>query len=179
MNAFLSSRLGVARFVALGWLAVSGVAVADDAPPPDRPAVAPYESSLWLDSGFRSHHTHARANGLAYRENNVGIGLEWRYRPDWQVNAGHYRNSLDRSSTYLQLGWMPWQWQAGEKLELRAGASVGVVNGYPGIRDRKYFPTLVPVATAEWRRLGMNLVYVPSVGRVHGAFALQLKVKLK
>lgn len=142
----------------------------------EAPAAEAFKPQLWLDSGFWSHHTKPNTNASKpYRERNAGLGVEWRFKPQWQVNAGHYRNSLDEPSNYLQLGWMPLSWSPAGDLKLELGGSVGVVNGYPGIANKGYFPSLVPVAAAEWRRVGINLVYIPSIGRIHGAYAAQLK----
>ena len=143
----------------------------------DAEAAAEFKPQLWLDSGFWSHHTKPNAS-KPYREHNAGLGLEWHFKPQWQINAGHYRNSLDEPSNYLQLGWMPLSWSLATHLKFEFGGSVGVVNGYPGIADKGYFPSLVPVATAEWRRVGVNLVYIPSIGRIHGAYAAQLKFQM-
>lgn len=136
---------------------------------------APFKSRLWLESGFWSHHTTPRKVGV-YRENNYGLGLEWQFARSWQLNAGHYRNSVNRPSNYLQVGWTPLNWSPTDDLTFTAGASVGVVNGYPKIHEG-YFPTLIPMATVEYRRVGLNLVYIPSVGRIHGAYAAQLKLR--
>jgi hypothetical protein len=136
---------------------------------------APFKSRLWLESGFWSHHTTPRKVGV-YRENNYGLGVEWQFARSWQLNAGHYRNSVNRPSNYLQVGWTPLNWSPTDDLTFTAGASVGVVNGYPKIHEG-YFPTLIPMATVEYRRVGLNLVYIPSVGRIHGAYAAQLKLK--
>lgn len=47
------------------------------------------------------------------------------------------------------------------------------------MRDGRYFPTLLPIATLEWNRVGANLTYIPSIaGNVTGAIALQLKLQL-
>lgn len=164
-------------------MSLSGGAQASNEAPDEAPhaaahpaAGAEFTQQLWLDSGFWSHHTRSNTNsGKPYREHNAGLGLEWHFKPQWQVNAGHYRNSLDEPSNYLQLGWMPLSWSPVGDLKLELGGSVGVVNGYPGIADKGYFPSLVPVATVEWRRVGINLVYIPSIGRIHGACAAQLK----
>lgn len=162
-----------------GFMSLSGGAQASNEAPDEAPhaaAGAEFKQQLWLDSGFWSHHTRSNTNsGKPYREHNAGLGLEWHFKPQWQVNAGHYRNSLDEPSNYLQLGWMPLSWSPAGDLKLELGGSVGVVNGYPGIADRGYFPSLVPVATVEWRRVGINFVYIPSIGRIHGAYAAQLK----
>jgi hypothetical protein len=148
-------------------------AAAAQTPPGDNDA-----SHLWLSSGFWSHHTR-RAD--RYQQNNTGAGIEWHGAGAWQdfqVNAGHYRNSRNRPSNYLQVGWMPLQLSLPAGFELSGGASVGAVNGYPRMKGGGYFPTFVPALSLQWQRLGMNLVYIPSVGTVDGAFALQLKVRL-
>lgn len=156
----------------LTLMAAGPVAWADDAA---APAPAPYKSRLWLESGFWSHHKEPRKVG-SYRENNYGLGLEWQFAQSWQLNAGHYRNSVNRPSNYLQVGWSPLNWSPAEDLTFTAGASAGVVNGYPKIHEG-YFPTLIPMASVEWRRVGVNLLYIPSVGRIHGAYAAQLKLR--
>lgn len=135
----------------------------------------PFKSRLWVESGFWSHHTTPRKVGK-YREQNHGFGLEWQFTPSLQLNAGHYRNSLDRPSNYLQVGWSPLSWAPTENVAFTAGAAVGVVNGYPKIHQG-YFPTLIPMASVEYRRVGLNLVYIPSVARIHGAYAMQLKLR--
>lgn len=133
---------------------------------------------LWLTSGFLSHHT-GQSTHYRYNQHNDGVGLEWHQSPSWQFNAGHYRNSVRHGSTYLQAAWMPLGLHLGDGVRLQAGASLGVVNGYPKVDHGGYFPTLVPALALEGRRVGVNLVYIPSVGkRVDGAFALQLKLRL-
>ncbi|MEW6705165.1 MAG: hypothetical protein AB1430_09980 [Pseudomonadota bacterium] len=166
MQLMSGMRSGAALLLALGL----GVPALAQAQAPD------FERELWVTSGFRSHHTKNRAR---YNERNDGLGLEWRWAPDWQVNAGHYRNSVRRGSTYAQLGWTPLETTLPLELRLRAGAAVGVINGYTKVRRGGYFGTLVPVVSLESRHVGLNLVYIPSVGkRVNGAYALQLKVRV-
>ena len=134
-----------------------------------------FKQQFWVTSGFRSHHTN---NASRYRENNDGIGLEWHVAPDWQFNAGHYNNSVGQSSTYWQAGWSPLSLPLGAAWRLRAGGSVGIVNGYPRQSGGGYFPTLVPMLALEWRRVALNLLYIPTIGgKVDGAVALQLKLR--
>jgi hypothetical protein len=131
---------------------------------------------LWLDSGFLSHHVQHRGR---YNEHNDGLGLEWHFGSgDWQLDAGHYRNSLRQGSNYLQLGWTPLKAELPWRMQARLGASVGAVDGYPSVRHGGWFPTLVPVLSLEGSRVGVNLVYIPTVGkRVDGAYAVQLKFR--
>jgi hypothetical protein len=63
--------------------------------------------------------------------------------------------------------------------KFRLGTAFGVVDGYPRMRAGGHYPTLLPVASFEWRALGLNLTYVPSIaGNVAGAVALQAKLRL-
>jgi hypothetical protein len=164
-----SIRQGLAG-IALGLALLAAAAGAQAADEP-----VPFQSRYWLETGFWSHHTTPRKVG-SYREQNYGLGLEWQFAPTWQLNAGHYRNSVNRPSNYLQVGWSPLNWSPTDNLTFTAGASVGVVNGYPKIHEG-YFPTLIPMAAVEYRRVGVNLVYIPSVARIHGAYAAQLKLR--
>jgi hypothetical protein len=137
---------------------------------------ASFERELWVTSGFLSRHTHHRSR---YNEHNDGLGVEWRFAGQWQANAGHYRNSVRHGSTYLQLGWTPLQAQLPMDLRMRSGFSLGAVNGYPKVRRGGYWATFVPVVSLESERVGLNFVYIPSVGkRVDGAYALQLKLRV-
>ncbi|AKJ32177.1 hypothetical protein [Caldimonas brevitalea] len=181
-RSHLYTRCCVAALLALG--AASAAHAACDATPAGEGAV-PCEArraeaddahKWWITSGFLSYHTR---HASRYRRANNGLGVEWHLPRHWQLNAGRYRNSLDHGSSYLQAGWTPLGVSLGERLQLRVGASVGVVNGYPKVKDGGFFPTLVPVVSLEGSRLGANLVYIPSVDkRVDGAFALQLKVRV-
>jgi hypothetical protein len=161
--------------VAAGAAAEEVATPADGSPLPEAWTPA-FEKELWLTTGFLSHHTgHAHK----YNQHNDGLGAEWRVAPQWQFNAGHYRNSVRHGSTYLQAGWMPLDEQPAEGWRVRGGASVGLIDGYPKVRHGGYFPTLVPALSLETSRIGLNTLYIPSVGkRVDGAFAIQLKLRV-
>lgn len=132
---------------------------------------------LWLTSGFLSRHVGSGNTGR-YNEKNGGLGVEFALDADWRLAAGSYRNSVREHSRYAQAVWTP-AWtraQAGE-WKFGLGAALGVVDGYPAMRHGGFFPTVLPVASVEWRRVGVNLTYIPSLaGNVTGAFALQLKL---
>lgn len=84
------------------------------------------------------------------------------------------------TSRYAQLVWSPDRttWRV-HGCTFALGGAVGTVDGYPGMRGGGFFPTLLPVASLEWRRIGINLTYIPSVaGNVAGAVALQAKFRL-
>lgn len=156
---------------------VLSASTAEAAEAPAAPAAqADTGRQLWITSGFLSYHTR---HADRYRSANTGIGAEWHLSERWQLNAGHYTNSVNGSSNYLQAGWAPLAMQLGANTRLRLGASLGVVNGYKSVRDGGYFPTLVPMLAIEHRRVGANLVYIPSLDdRVDGALAVQFKARL-
>ncbi len=162
-----------ARFIASALAALAaGAALANEADPTS--------GSVWVTTGFVSKHTsqqHAPAQG--WNENNVGIGIEYVFGSNWLIEGGAYRNSVYKTSHYAQAVWSPdlVTWSSGD-WTFRLGTAVGVVDGYPRMGGGGYFPTLLPVASAQWRRVGVNLTYVPSTaGNVAGAVALQAKFR--
>lgn len=137
----------------------------------------PAGQRLWLTSGFVSRHVGSGNTGR-YNEKNGGLGVEWAVDADWHLAAGAYRNSVRRHSRYAQVVWTPEFTRARHgDCKFGLGAALGVVDGYPAMRHGGFFPTVLPVASVEWRRVGVNLTYIPSLaGNVTGAFALQLKL---
>jgi hypothetical protein len=52
-------------------------------------------------------------------------------------------------------------------------------NGYPHMRDGGWFPALIPVATVEYKRFGVNFGFVPTYkDRLYGGLSVQLKFRL-
>ena len=47
-----------------------------------------------------SHHFSERQHGKKWNEENLGLGLRREFSNDFSVQAGFYRNSIDRWSTY-------------------------------------------------------------------------------
>jgi hypothetical protein len=126
---------------------------------------------FWLASGFGTLHFN-RDMGLS--GSNVGIGAEYRLRSDVALTAGHFRNSDRESSSYLGALWQPVALGP-----VRLGAVVAGFNGYPRMRDGGWFPAVIPVATVEYKRVGMNIGFVPSYkDRLYGGVSVQLKVRL-
>ena len=126
---------------------------------------------LAITTGFWSYHESSRGK---YNETNTGFGFEYELSPNWTFAAGHYENSVRRDGQVL---WNPdiaqGQWGP---VRFSAGIAVGLVNGYPELRNGDVSPTILPVASVLIGPVGVNLTYIPSVaGRADGAFALQLK----
>jgi hypothetical protein len=126
---------------------------------------------FWLDSGFATCHfdRDKDLNGA-----NGGLGGEYRLRGDLAVTAGRFHNSDRQYSNYAGAIWQPFAIGP-----VRLGAVIAGFNGYPHMRDGGWFPALIPVATIEYKRVGVNFGFVPSYkDRLYGGLSVQLKFKL-
>ncbi len=55
----------------------------------------------------------------------------------------------------------------------------GAFNGYPHAFNGGWFPAVIPVASWEGQRLGLNVALVPPLqDRLYGAVSFQLKFRL-
>lgn len=126
---------------------------------------------IWINVGFYSQHFD-QDKGL--RNSNPGFGIEYRLDQKWSTTAGRYINSNDRYSNYIGAYYKPWtigSW--------RLGVVGGAFNGYPNAYNGGWFPALLPVASWESGRIGMNVVLVPPMkDRLYGAITLQMKFKV-
>jgi hypothetical protein len=132
-----------------------------------------YEStaSPWLNVGFYSAHFQSN---LGLRNANPGVGFEYPIAGDWRVTAGRFTNSDDAVSNYVGAYYQPWRWK-----RWRLGAVTGLFDGYPRAFDGGWFPALLPVATCEGARFGVNVVFVPPIkNRLYGAISFQLKYRV-
>lgn len=137
------------------------------------PAKSP---QVWLNAGFLSRHFDRDAQ---LRENNAGLGVEAAFAPEHALMAGSYVNSAGERSRYGAYLWRPLHWEIAG-LSVRAGAALGVIDGYPRMRDGGAFIAAVPLLAVEGRYLGANLTLFPSLReRVEGALAVQLKLRVR
>ena len=128
-------------------------------------------SRLWLNAGFYSAHFDGH-KGL--RNANPGLGLEYKLGGDWSATAGRFINSDNMHSSYVGAYHQPWTF-AGAKLGVVAGA----FTGYPKAFNGGWFPALIPVASWEGERFGLNVALVPPLqDRLYGAISFQLKLRL-
>lgn len=97
-----------------------------------------------------------------YNENNFGLGIEQRLNQDWSISAGYFRNSFDRHTNYALASYTPLQYG-----DWRLGVVMGGVTGY----EDGVSPWLTGVATRDYGRIGINLVF--SVAGI----ALQVKYR--
>jgi hypothetical protein len=135
-------------------------------------AHAEFEASrLWLNAGFYSAHFDTN-KGL--RNANPGLGFEYKVDDTWSATAGRFINSDNAHSSYIGAYYQPWT-VAGAKL----GVVGGAFNGYPKAFNGGWFPAVIPVATWEGQRFGLNVALVPPLkDRLYGAVSFQLKFRL-
>ncbi|HMN79610.1 MAG TPA: hypothetical protein PKA20_06735 [Burkholderiaceae bacterium] len=169
-GSWSSRRAAVRAAVAFTAALVAGPAAAAGAAT-DSAIPADYGTQLWVNPGIHSFHFD-RDKGL--RENNYGLGLEAVVTPEHVLAAGRYRNSNDRMSSYAAYTWRPLQWGA-----LRLGVMLAAFDGYPNMRDGGWFAAVLPAASLEYGRLGVNFTIVPTYqDKLNGAFAVQLKLRV-
>ena len=125
----------------------------------------------WLNAGFYSYHLQ-RDKGLEDR--NPGIGAEYRFSSVASATGGRFYNSDRAYSNYAGLYYQPFSIGP-----VRLGAVLGGFSGYPKFRDGGWFPAVIPVASIEYKSVGLNLSFVPSYkDRLYGALSFQVKLKV-
>ena len=128
-------------------------------------------SRLWLNAGFYSAHFDT---GKGLRNANPGLGFEYKLDDSWSATAGRFINSDNAHSNYIGAYYQPWT-VAGAKL----GVVGGAFNGYPKAFNGGWFPAIIPVATWEGQRFGLNVALVPPLkDRLYGAVSFQLKFRI-
>lgn len=128
-------------------------------------------NEVWLNPGFHSYHFQT---DKSLNNNNDGLGVEYRYSTISSVMAGRFNNSEREQSSYVT-----WLWQPVALGPVRLGAMLGAINGYPRVDKGNWFPIILPVASYEYKFIGVNLTYVPTIqDALYGAISLQLKIKV-
>jgi hypothetical protein len=128
-------------------------------------------SEVWLATGFATYHFESEKN---LNSRNPGIGVEYKFSDTSSLAAGRFYNSDRKHSRYAGMIYQPLSW-GGAKF----GAMAGAFDGYPKMHGGEWFVALVPAATFEYRRVGINVVVVPSYkDKLHGGISMQLKFKL-
>lgn len=128
-------------------------------------------NEVWLNAGFYSRHFQRDKN---LNDSNPGLGVEYRFSSVASVTAGRFYNSDREYSNYAGIYYQPFAIG-----DVRLGAVVGGFNGYPKMRDGGWFPAIIPVASYEYKRVGLNFAIIPSYkDRLYGAFTFQLKLKV-
>lgn len=128
-------------------------------------------AELWLNAGFYSYHFQTEKN---LDNNNIGLGTEYRYSTIHSITAGRFHNSDRLTSDYVAWYWQPVAWGP-----IRLGALVGAIDGYPRANNGAWFPLVLPVASYEYKNIGISFTVVPTYqDMLYGAISLQLKLKL-
>jgi hypothetical protein len=128
-------------------------------------------ADIWINPGFYSHHFDTSKN---LNNNNHGFGVEATITDMYSLTAGVFENSDRATSHYVGAYVMPFRVGA-----LKAGAAVGVFDGYPKMHEGGWFPAVVPTMAIEGRRVGLNISFIPKVGdRVNSALSFQVKFNL-
>lgn len=127
--------------------------------------------SLWLSVGGVSHHF--QDNGR--NERHPGLGLEARVSEDFSLMGGFHKNSLNLRTRYLAANYTPLHIGP-----VRLGVSAGVMDGYPLKHEGGLFPAVLPMASVDIGRVGVNFMVIPTIRSQHveGAACLQLRFKL-
>jgi hypothetical protein len=129
---------------------------------------------IWLNAGIYSYHFERDR----YRDENYGFGAEILLNREHGFLAGTYINSERARSHYIGYEWRPLQWNPGG-LSVSAGLVITALDGYPNVRNGNWFVAPLPVLAIEGKRFGINFSVIPSIGdRLHGAFAIQPKLKI-
>jgi len=127
-------------------------------------------NELWVNFGFYSYHFQ---KDIDLNDNNLGLGLEYRYSTINSFTAGRFHNSNNRISSYAA-----WYWQPLELGGIRLGGLIGFINGYPKANDGDWFPIALPIASYEYKNFGLTLTLIPTYkDMLHGSISMQLKLK--
>jgi len=107
-------------------------------------------------------------------DTNPGIGVEYRINSRTSLAVGRYHNSVHEMTNYVAAYYQPWKLGP-----FRLGAIVGLFDGYPKIRHGAVFPAVLPTASFEYKRVGVNIILLPTVGeKMSGLISFQLKFKV-
>lgn len=112
------------------------------------------------------HGVSKHTGSYAYNENNTGLGLRYQVNPDWSVQAGSYRNSYNKQTTYVAGNWTPLHYGA-----LKLGAFAGVGTGY----NQPVMAGLL--AVYDFGKVTATVRAVPGVGRLDSVVALEIGLK--
>ena len=128
-------------------------------------------NEFWVSTGFETWHFDS---GRGLNGHNPGWGIDYRFASTTSITAGKFFNSDRHDSSYLGVSWQPLA--AGP---FRLGLFGGLLDGYPRMEGGGSFLAAVPAISAEYGRVGANLIIVPTIqDRLYGGISLQLKLKL-
>lgn len=128
-------------------------------------------NEVWVNPGFYSHHFQEDRD---LNNTNHGFGIEYRYSTVFAAIAGRYNNSVRQQTNYFALLMQPIAVGG-----IRIGGALGIINGYPEVNNGNWFPMIIPVASYEYKNVGINVTYIPTIqDTIYGALAFQLRFKI-
>lgn len=123
------------------------------------------QSNLGLNVYGLSYHLDREEAKSRGHDNEVNPGLGLRYRVpgekfDTFLDGGAYRDSGRSTAAYGSVGvfWKPTE-------RLRLGGAMAVFNS-DSYNNGDPFIAPVPLAAYEWRRVTLNVVYVPKIDSI-------------
>ncbi len=129
----------------------------------------------WISLGGVSYHLQ-RAN--EFNQTNLGIGVEWPVQAPWtyetRIAFGGFKNSENQRSLYAGAFIFPLSSASGQ---FKAGALLGMIDGYKGANTGGFFPLAVPTISYETGHIGANLFLIPPVSTIPPTLAVQLKFR--
>ena len=129
-------------------------------------------ADIWINPGFYSHYTERNKD---LKSLNTGLGIEISLTDNYSATAGFFENADRTTSHYVGFYAMPFKIGG-----FKAGTVVGAFDGFPHMRNGKWFPAVLPTVAFEGRQVGLNVGFIPTVGdRIHGAMTFQLKYNLR
>ncbi len=147
---------------------LAGLAMAAGGQLPSKP-----DGGIWVSPGFLTWHS-AQPADRDLEGRNLGFGLDWQWSTDQRLTLGRFRNSDGRPSRYLALYHQPLtvgSW--------RFGVVAGVMDGYPHYHHGRAFPAILPVASWEQGRWGIDTAFIPTINdRLYGGVSVKLRWRL-
>lgn len=137
-------------------------------------ATSAYADEWALTTGFASKHFNKEPNSK-YRENNYGLGLDYRLNDTWSLSTGYYRNSENRDGYYVTSSWTPWKEDLGSGWNFRFGIVGGVIAGYSDILIK---PIVTPLIVFDNKNFIIRVTGYPPIDNKTGLIAVQFGIKL-
>jgi hypothetical protein len=129
----------------------------------------------WISVSGASYHLERASQ---FNQNNPGVGIEWPIQAPWSYDTrlavGGFKNSESARSLYAGAFIFPFSSASGQ---FKAGALLGMIDGYKGANSGGFFPLAVPTIAYEAEHFGANLFLIPPVSTIPPTLALQFKLR--
>lgn len=137
----------------------------------------------WVTLNAVSYHVNAVGARAApsdypdkkYNERNYGLGIEHQLDANGLpviLSVGAFRNSSYKTSVYGFAGLMPISFNVLDT-NVRIGAVVGLINGYPRMNDGGFTPAVMGIVNVGFT----NILVIPPTSTTPTTIGLQFKFK--